>query len=46
MTNPNRVPQPTAVWRDPETPWDLTGTDDDVILVSGQQDIIGKVIDI
>ncbi|KAL8675441.1 MAG: hypothetical protein Q9168_000142 [Polycauliona sp. 1 TL-2023] len=34
MTHPNRVPQPVAIWRDLETPWHLTGSDDEVIFIS------------
>ncbi|KAL8847813.1 MAG: hypothetical protein Q9221_007165 [Calogaya cf. arnoldii] len=34
MSIPNRVPQPTAVYRDPDAPWDLTGTDEDAIIIT------------
>ncbi|KAL8657751.1 MAG: hypothetical protein Q9226_001594 [Calogaya cf. arnoldii] len=34
MKLPNRVPQPTAVYRDPDAPWDLTGSDEDVIIIT------------
>lgn len=44
MTYPDHVPQPTRVWRDPDTHWDLRVTDDDMIIVSSDRDIVGGVI--